>query len=125
MLQFEIVAKKNNGDDIETGIALPVDSLNIAVSGFNNPTDFLVGNRFRRVFVAQTAARFYFNNYQFVAILGNVAEVLNLAAPRLMDAVAAAGSRRFPDSPAARGVRTTTTPGAPEPAAPRAGRRTR
>lgn len=58
-------------------------------------------------------------------MVGNVAEVLNLAAPRLMDAVAAAGSRRFPDSPAARGVRTTTTPGAPEPAAPRAGRRTR
>lgn len=35
--------------------------------------------------------------------VGNVAEVLNLAAPRLMDAIAAAGSRRFPDSPAARG----------------------
>ena len=37
--------------------------------------------------------------------VGNVAEVLNLAAPRLMDAIAAAGSRRFPDSPAARGER--------------------
>lgn len=35
--------------------------------------------------------------------VGNVSEVLNLVAPRLMDAVAAAGSRRFPDSPAARG----------------------
>jgi short-subunit dehydrogenase len=35
--------------------------------------------------------------------VGNVTEVLNLLAPRLMDAVAAAGSRRFPDSPAARG----------------------
>jgi NAD(P)-dependent dehydrogenase (short-subunit alcohol dehydrogenase family) len=35
--------------------------------------------------------------------VGNVAEVLNLVAPRLMDAVAAAGARRFPDSPAARG----------------------
>lgn len=34
--------------------------------------------------------------------VGNVAEVLNLLAPRLMDAVAAAGARRFPDSPAAR-----------------------
>jgi short-subunit dehydrogenase len=34
---------------------------------------------------------------------GNVAEVLNLLAPRLMDALAAAGSRRYPDSPAARG----------------------
>lgn len=57
--------------------------------------------------------------------VGNVAEVLNLVAPRLMDAVAATGSRRFPDSPAARGLRTATTPGAPAPAAPRAGRRTR
>ncbi|RNM14357.1 SDR family NAD(P)-dependent oxidoreductase [Nocardioides pocheonensis] len=37
--------------------------------------------------------------------VGNVTEVLNLLAPRLMDAVAAAGSRRFPDSPAARGER--------------------
>jgi short-subunit dehydrogenase len=35
--------------------------------------------------------------------VGNVAEVLNLVAPRLMDAVAAAAARRFPDSPAARG----------------------
>jgi short-subunit dehydrogenase len=35
--------------------------------------------------------------------VGDVAEVLNLLAPRLMDAVAAAGARRFPDSPAARG----------------------
>jgi len=35
--------------------------------------------------------------------VGNVTEVLNLLAPRLMDAVAAAGARRFPDSPAARG----------------------
>jgi NAD(P)-dependent dehydrogenase (short-subunit alcohol dehydrogenase family) len=35
--------------------------------------------------------------------VGNAAEVLNLLAPRLMDAVASAGSRRFPDSPAARG----------------------
>lgn len=35
--------------------------------------------------------------------VGNLAEVLNLLAPRLMDAVAAAGARRFPDSPAARG----------------------
>jgi short-subunit dehydrogenase len=33
---------------------------------------------------------------------GNLAEVLNLLAPRLMDAAAAVGSRRFPDSPAAR-----------------------
>lgn len=36
-------------------------------------------------------------------VVGNVTEVLNLLAPRLMDAVAAAGARRFPDSPAARG----------------------
>jgi short-subunit dehydrogenase len=35
--------------------------------------------------------------------VGNVSEVLNLLAPRMMDAVAAAGARRFPDSPAARG----------------------
>ncbi|MFL6156600.1 MAG: SDR family NAD(P)-dependent oxidoreductase [Marmoricola sp.] len=35
--------------------------------------------------------------------VSNVAEVLNLVAPRLMDAVASSGSRRFPDSPAARG----------------------
>ncbi|MFL6061808.1 MAG: SDR family NAD(P)-dependent oxidoreductase [Marmoricola sp.] len=35
--------------------------------------------------------------------VGNVAEVLNLLAPRLMDAVASAASRRFPDSAAARG----------------------
>jgi len=35
--------------------------------------------------------------------VGNLSEVLNLLAPRLMDAIAAAGSRRFPDSPAARG----------------------
>ncbi len=35
--------------------------------------------------------------------VGNVSEVLNLAFPRLMDAVAANASRRFPDSPAARG----------------------
>jgi NAD(P)-dependent dehydrogenase (short-subunit alcohol dehydrogenase family) len=35
--------------------------------------------------------------------VGNVTEVLNLVAPRLMDAIAAAGARRFPDSPAARG----------------------
>jgi short-subunit dehydrogenase len=35
--------------------------------------------------------------------VGNVSEVLNLLAPRLMDAAAAAGARRFPDSPAARG----------------------
>lgn len=38
--------------------------------------------------------------------VGNLAEVLNLVAPRLMDAVSAAGSRRFPDSPAARGERS-------------------
>jgi NAD(P)-dependent dehydrogenase (short-subunit alcohol dehydrogenase family) len=36
--------------------------------------------------------------------VGNVSEVLNLLVPRLSDAVAAAGSRRFPDSPAARGT---------------------
>jgi NAD(P)-dependent dehydrogenase (short-subunit alcohol dehydrogenase family) len=36
-------------------------------------------------------------------MVGNLSEVLNLVAPRLMDAVAASGSRRFPDSPAARG----------------------
>lgn len=35
--------------------------------------------------------------------VGSIAEILNLAAPRLMDAIAAAGSSRFPDSPAARG----------------------
>ncbi|MCW2854876.1 MAG: short-chain dehydrogenase/reductase [Marmoricola sp.] len=35
--------------------------------------------------------------------IGTVSEVLNLLAPRLMDAVASAGARRFPDSPAARG----------------------
>lgn len=35
--------------------------------------------------------------------VGSVAEVLNLLAPRVMDAIAAAGSRRFPDAPAARG----------------------
>jgi short-subunit dehydrogenase len=37
--------------------------------------------------------------------VGNVAEVLNLLAPRAMDAAAAAGARRFPDSPAAKGRR--------------------
>ena len=36
-------------------------------------------------------------------LVGDLAEVLNLLAPRLMDAVAAAGARRYPDSPAARG----------------------
>lgn len=35
--------------------------------------------------------------------VSNIAEVLNLVAPRLMDAVAARASRHFPDSPAARG----------------------
>jgi NAD(P)-dependent dehydrogenase (short-subunit alcohol dehydrogenase family) len=35
--------------------------------------------------------------------VGTIAEVLNLLVPRLMDAVAAAGSSRYPDSPAARG----------------------
>lgn len=35
--------------------------------------------------------------------VGNIAEVLNLAVPRLMDAIAAAASSRYPDSPAARG----------------------
>jgi NAD(P)-dependent dehydrogenase (short-subunit alcohol dehydrogenase family) len=35
--------------------------------------------------------------------VGNVSEVLNLLAPRLMDWVAATASRRFPDSAAARG----------------------
>ena len=34
-------------------------------------------------------------------LVGNVAEVLNLVAPRLSDAVAFLGARRFPDSPAA------------------------
>jgi NAD(P)-dependent dehydrogenase (short-subunit alcohol dehydrogenase family) len=57
--------------------------------------------------------------------VGNLVEVLNLLAPRLMDAVAAAGSRRFPDSPAARGAVETTTPAAPEPDGRRAGPRTR
>lgn len=38
--------------------------------------------------------------------VGNAAEVLNLLAPRLMDAVSAAASRRFPDSAAARGEQT-------------------
>ena len=37
--------------------------------------------------------------------VGSVSEVLNLLAPRLMDAVAATASRRFPDSAAARGER--------------------
>jgi len=37
--------------------------------------------------------------------VGNVTEVLNLLAPRAMDALAAAGARRFPDSPAAKGRR--------------------
>ena len=36
-------------------------------------------------------------------MVGSVSEVLNLVAPRLMDAVSATASRRFPDSPAARG----------------------
>jgi NAD(P)-dependent dehydrogenase (short-subunit alcohol dehydrogenase family) len=40
--------------------------------------------------------------------VGNVAEVLNFLAPRLMDLMSAAGSRRFPDSPAARGERRET-----------------
>ena len=35
--------------------------------------------------------------------VGNVSEVLNLLAPRLMDLVASTASRRFPDSAAARG----------------------
>jgi len=35
--------------------------------------------------------------------VSNIAEVLNLVAPRLMDAVSARASRHFPDSPAARG----------------------
>lgn len=43
--------------------------------------------------------------------VGSVAEVLNLVAPRLMDAVAAAGARRFPDSPAARGAARDETLG--------------
>jgi NAD(P)-dependent dehydrogenase (short-subunit alcohol dehydrogenase family) len=43
--------------------------------------------------------------------VGNIAEVLNLLVPRLMDAVASAGSRRFPDSPAARGVGAETQRG--------------
>lgn len=42
--------------------------------------------------------------------VGSIAEVLNLAAPRLMDAIAAAGSSRFPDSPAARGERSGSSP---------------
>jgi short-subunit dehydrogenase len=37
--------------------------------------------------------------------VGDVAEVLNLAFPRLMDAISATASKRFPDSPAARGQR--------------------
>ncbi|WP_354438124.1 SDR family NAD(P)-dependent oxidoreductase [Marmoricola sp. OAE513] len=37
--------------------------------------------------------------------VGSIAEVLNLVAPRLMDAVAWVGSSRFPDSSAARGER--------------------
>lgn len=37
---------------------------------------------------------------------GNLSEVLNLLAPRLTDAVSAAVSRRYPDSPAARGERS-------------------
>ncbi|MCX6396190.1 MAG: SDR family NAD(P)-dependent oxidoreductase [Propionibacteriales bacterium] len=37
--------------------------------------------------------------------VGIAAEVLNLLSPRLMDALAAAGASRFPDSPAARGIR--------------------
>ena len=41
--------------------------------------------------------------------VGNLAEVLNLLAPRAMDAIAAAGARRFPDSPAARGVAEGTS----------------
>jgi NAD(P)-dependent dehydrogenase (short-subunit alcohol dehydrogenase family) len=35
--------------------------------------------------------------------VGNVAEVLNLVAPRLMDWLASTASRRYPDSAAARG----------------------
>ncbi|HET7734681.1 MAG TPA: SDR family NAD(P)-dependent oxidoreductase [Nocardioidaceae bacterium] len=35
-------------------------------------------------------------------VVGNVAEVFNLVAPRLSDAVSHYGSKRFPDSPAAR-----------------------
>jgi NAD(P)-dependent dehydrogenase (short-subunit alcohol dehydrogenase family) len=40
-------------------------------------------------------------------MVGSVSEVLNLLAPRVMDAVAATASRRFPDSPAARGGGTS------------------
>jgi len=36
--------------------------------------------------------------------VSNIAEVLNLVAPRLMDAVSARASQHFPDSPAARGA---------------------
>jgi NAD(P)-dependent dehydrogenase (short-subunit alcohol dehydrogenase family) len=36
--------------------------------------------------------------------VGSVAEILNLAFPRLMDAIAATASRRYPDSPAAKGI---------------------
>lgn len=38
-------------------------------------------------------------------LAGNVGEVLNLLAPRAMDALSSLGSRRYPDSPAARGDR--------------------
>ena len=38
--------------------------------------------------------------------VGSIAEVLNLAVPRLMDAIASAGSSRYPDSARARGEAT-------------------
>jgi NAD(P)-dependent dehydrogenase (short-subunit alcohol dehydrogenase family) len=41
-------------------------------------------------------------------LAGNVAEVLNLLAPRAMDALSALGSRRYPDSPAAKGTASGT-----------------
>lgn len=42
--------------------------------------------------------------------VSNLAEVLNILAPRLMDAIAAAGASRFPDSPAAKGEQSRELP---------------
>lgn len=44
-------------------------------------------------------------------VVGSVAEVLNLVAPRLSDAVSHAAAKRFPDSPAARHASKTRSVG--------------
>ncbi len=61
--------EENNGNNIEPGFHVQVFFENICFGSFHNPFDFGICNRFRGVLIADSVARFHFDDYQLIAIL--------------------------------------------------------